>query len=326
MVAEAAHAQEICNNGIDDDGDNLIDWFDPDCNDFGEDCENGVDDDGDGYVDCDDAECNGKIGLPVIGNCGGELNCDNGIDDDNDGFVDYYDSDCLNDPNNPNDYIVVIPGCEAKPVGNVFDMQLAWRSRDGTSYSYGLPAVGDIDNDGIPEIVTANEKGRKLYILEGKFDGPGRNQPVEQVTVSNTDLYSYPTIGDVDGDGDGEIFIMDRGGRIRCYDHNLNLLWGGVPGASPAEFRSCYTSFGSALGLADFNHDGRPELYYGNEIRDAVTGQLLIKGSHGTTLYSLNNWQTELNGAGVAVDILPTIPWFRISIGKYYLFSKYNKY
>lgn len=51
---------EICNNGIDDDGDGLVDCDDPDCTlneDCGEICDNGIDDDGDGLIDGDDPQC-----------------------------------------------------------------------------------------------------------------------------------------------------------------------------------------------------------------------------------------------------------------------------
>jgi len=65
---------EICDNGMDDDGDSLVDERDPDCqSDAGEDedvveeeeeevppgeiCDNGIDDDGDGYVDETDPDC-----------------------------------------------------------------------------------------------------------------------------------------------------------------------------------------------------------------------------------------------------------------------------
>ncbi|GGD35806.1 MULTISPECIES: hypothetical protein [Flavobacterium] len=53
---------EICNNGIDDDGDGFIDCDDFDCNESPfcavEICNNGIDDDGDGFIDCDDFDCN----------------------------------------------------------------------------------------------------------------------------------------------------------------------------------------------------------------------------------------------------------------------------
>lgn len=54
-----------------------------------EDCSNGVDDDGDGLVDCNDDDCFSDPACAVLGEI-----CDNGIDDDGDGFVDCADSAC----------------------------------------------------------------------------------------------------------------------------------------------------------------------------------------------------------------------------------------
>ena len=78
-------AEEICDNGIDDDCDGLTDLEDlPQC------C---WDDDGDGHkdvecggTDCDDAD-------PLV-NPEADESCSNSIDDDCDGFVDLDDSDC----------------------------------------------------------------------------------------------------------------------------------------------------------------------------------------------------------------------------------------
>ncbi len=79
-----------CSNGIDDDGDGLVDCDDPDCynsnNCLLEICDNGIDDDGDGLVDCDDTECYSLQGCTEI--------CDNGIDDNNNGLIDGDDPQC----------------------------------------------------------------------------------------------------------------------------------------------------------------------------------------------------------------------------------------
>ena len=90
LVAPSARAQEVCDNGIDDDWDGDVDcddaecFGDPSCLPATEDCGNGVDDDGDGDVDCDDADCSGD---PA---CGAQPEiCDNGVDDNNNG-----DEDC----------------------------------------------------------------------------------------------------------------------------------------------------------------------------------------------------------------------------------------
>ena len=58
-------AREICDNGIDDDGDGDADCVDSDCPACPEICNNGADDDGDGAIDCDDTDC------ADAGNCAG---------------------------------------------------------------------------------------------------------------------------------------------------------------------------------------------------------------------------------------------------------------
>ena len=56
-------------------------------------CDDGIDNDNDGLVDCADPDC---CGTEVCGSCI-ETDCANGIDDDGDGFIDNEDSDCFND-------------------------------------------------------------------------------------------------------------------------------------------------------------------------------------------------------------------------------------
>src|SRR5690606_6073989 len=48
--------------------------------------------------------------------------------------------------------------------------------------------------------------------------------------------------------------------------------------------------------LADFDGNGTGELYYANEIRDALTGRRLVKGT--------GDWGRDVSFAPVAVDIL----------------------
>ncbi|MCH7591326.1 MAG: hypothetical protein IH989_00910 [Planctomycetes bacterium] len=85
---------EVCDDGMDNDGDGLIDCLDPDCeganNCFEIICMNGVDDDNDGIVDCDDPDCAEAL------NCH-ESDCTNGIDDDGNGFTDCDDDQCADD-------------------------------------------------------------------------------------------------------------------------------------------------------------------------------------------------------------------------------------
>ena len=76
---------EICNNGVDDDGDELIDAEDVNsCPAVPEICNNLLDDDRDGFKDAEDL--NSCPAVPEI--------CNNLLDDDRDGFKDGLDPDC----------------------------------------------------------------------------------------------------------------------------------------------------------------------------------------------------------------------------------------
>jgi len=109
-------ASEICDDGIDNDGDGRVDCFDPDCalhsactggggigsaggiTPDGEICNNGVDDNNDGLIDCEDPACNGNMGAGGVCEYGTELTCADFFDNDADGLIDCSDADCVNTP------------------------------------------------------------------------------------------------------------------------------------------------------------------------------------------------------------------------------------
>jgi hypothetical protein len=87
-------APEVCTNGVDDDGDTLVDCMDQNCeydDACPEVCDNGIDDNANGLIDCEDGVCHGDPDCPE----NNEARCSNGYDDDLDGFMDCEDAtDC----------------------------------------------------------------------------------------------------------------------------------------------------------------------------------------------------------------------------------------
>lgn len=85
---------EICNDGIDNDNDGLIDCEDDSCNSSSlceEICNDGIDNDGDGFIDCADANCEDFQDCLIE-------RCIDGVDNDGDGLVDCDDPDCDSNP------------------------------------------------------------------------------------------------------------------------------------------------------------------------------------------------------------------------------------
>jgi subtilisin-like proprotein convertase family protein len=80
-----------CQDGIDNDGDGLVDCADPDCADLllcvPEVCDDEVDNNGDGLVDCADPQCSQELAcVPEV--------CDDEMDNNGDGLVDCADPQC----------------------------------------------------------------------------------------------------------------------------------------------------------------------------------------------------------------------------------------
>jgi len=85
----ASDESQNCFDGIDNDGDGFIDCEDFDCDtacDESQNCFDGIDNDGDGFIDCEDFDCDTA--------CDESQNCFDGIDNDGDGFIDCEDFDC----------------------------------------------------------------------------------------------------------------------------------------------------------------------------------------------------------------------------------------
>src|SRR4051812_15460465 len=217
--------------------------------------------------------------------------CNNGIDDDGDGFIDCFDKDCSASSLCDDSYLGHDASCNVTP-GKfpTFTMTLDWESpsKEVTNHLNRV-SIGDLDRDGNPEVVCTNIVTKVINILNG-VDGSVK----KSITVPYT-IEREAIIANINNDNCAEIFTYGVTGssknntlvwRIYAYDCNLNLLW-----SSPAG--SELTEDPYYLSIADFDGDGKSELYYKDEIVDAHTGVCIVKSK---------NYKDV--GAPVAIDIL----------------------
>src|SRR5690606_4169021 len=143
-----------------------------------------------------------------------------------------------------------------------------------------------------PEIATMNRYTKKLFILNGD-DGSVK----ESTDVNFTPLWEI-ALGNIDDDDCAELFFQGyRSDRlyIIAYDCELNEIW------RRQVFETSSNGARDAIeyGLADFDGDGKVELYLKDMVLDAHTGTIIIN----TAATSGNEWN-KINGGPVAVDIL----------------------
>ena len=143
------------------------------------------------------------------------------------------------------------------------------------SHMYAQPFIGDIDNDGQSEIVTAGYynasfKSTSIVIY-------GQNLQLKH-SFSIPQMYvkaGYPmAIADVDRDGIAEIIVQNvDSGYLRCYHPDGTLLWTSTCSEINVNH---FTIEDPILIIADVNCDHIPEVWSNYKIFNAVTGVELL--------------------------------------------------
>lgn len=169
--------------------------------------------------------------------------------------------------------------CTLTPETSPWGIQLKWSSTAAASPLVN-PLVGDIDGDGIPEIICfAPDNSYNFYGTRHVLVFDSRtHEVVHTFTLSDriTTVSATP-YGIVKLPNGHVIFaVCMKNQGMAAYDltdHATTPLW-----TSQAFDDNLLEP---AVAFSDFNCDGWPELYIGNRIYDAATGTLLITGPEG---------------------------------------------
>jgi len=121
-----------------------------------------------------------------------------------------------------------------------------FRTFGGCTYQYGCPAVGDIDNDGINEIVVGTQ-GDSVFVLNADGSSvPGWPR------VLGSDVASSVAVGDLDNDGSLDIVAHEYNGFTTAFRADGTQMW--------QRWASDYLSFSPSPALGDLDNDGKLEV------------------------------------------------------------------
>ncbi|MEN8248508.1 MAG: hypothetical protein ABFS32_06215, partial [Bacteroidota bacterium] len=297
ILTAAAFAQEDCKDGVDNDGDGLIDCLDPDCTPAGIEegchCEDGLDNDGDGYIDVFDVDCASFYGLSFVGD----------------------DTDCAVTPPFVDDPFAAIGDDPAMSGQNTVDTQ-------------SKMAIGDIDGDGIPDVTSTSKWNQSIRVIattdnqsDGKDKGDvkaswkaGDKSAGDQLKAGGSTFYFdlETMIADIDGDGVTEMFatLYQRNNSSKAiekywlaafeYDGTTQLVNTWATDLGPKR--------PGTPGITDFDGDGNAEIYLKNSIYAAESGNKLADEG--------GDWNTSINGAPTAVNIIRSSPNLELVCGE----------
>lgn len=199
--------------------------------------------------------------------------CSDGIDNDGDGLIDCYDGDCqgvgecedffFNPP---------VPDCGFTPPElEEIELNLLFQT-DESTYPIDQRAgvvVGDLDGDGIAELVSRDNGPPRIQIFDG-----ATGELKQSIVTPTTHPFGQLAIADVDEDGIGDIFHIEYTGVLARYEFgNPNAVWRTANNIGD-------DNLVSTPQIADINQDGVPEVYVGDRIFNALTGERLIDGDN----------------------------------------------
>ena len=173
----------------------------------------------------------------------------------------------------------------------------AWSSAANLVSNLNIPLVGDLDNDGHPEILCFSLAGQSSYPNQGwiddqmlVYDGVTKQLKANITIGSPVSAYDAAAYGLVrTSDGVGLIVTACRDCKLRAYDITSPTpntpYW-----VSDVDYGSGITDYAVNVSFADFNGDGHPEVYVRNKVYNAENGKLLVNVSTTNTASSYAHW------------------------------------
>ncbi|WP_169749131.1 VCBS repeat-containing protein [Flavihumibacter petaseus] len=137
-------------------------------------------------------------------------------------------------------------------------------------------ATQDVNGDGLDDVFVGAPSGQAAMLCLQTADGrfiPAPSQPWQPDSLCED---VQPVFFDADGDGDPDLYVVSGGSewkegaealRDRLYINNGKGVFSKVEGALPV-----MTTSKACVAVADFNRDGKPDLFVGGRLKPGAYG------------------------------------------------------
>ena len=188
--------------------------------------------------------------------------------------------------------------CFGEPPVQQWGIQEIPMNKTKLIHNYGPLVTGDIDNDGITEIIGFMPKtgaqnrydsdGLRMFIMNG-----GQVQFKKDIAFSGHTVSTFGSAAIARYNDVGYIVVCGVDRYLYAYNASTDAqIW-------KSDALATESHVGTIVNIADFNGDGIPEVYAGNKIFSLDGGKLLCSGGAHNTGALLN----ELGHSTVAADI-----------------------
>jgi len=159
----------------------------------------------------------------------------------------------------------------------------------------------DFDGDGLTDLFFTTSRGQTCRLLRNTGEGEFRDVTVE-AGVTHTSYGASATVGDIDGDGDPDVYVTNYLAGPEAQDGGQpNFLY-----RNDGDFR--FTEIAAAVGLddagcglgatfADLDNDGRQDIYVANDY-----GYLIEPNEYFRNLFPRFERRAESSGSAATIN------------------------
>ena len=166
-----------------------------------------------------------------------------------------------------------------------------YRDRSDTlGWHTSTPALADIDEDGLPEIILCSPGDSIFCLNEDASYVPGWPVPVAE---AGANISASPVVGDIDGDGLQEVVVQNSSGMVYGLNHDGSYMTGWPVWVYSVNF------FMGSPALGDFTGDGKLEI-----VVPSMNGYCHVFDYLGSPL---PGWPQSYNNNGGPTESSPTI-------------------